>query len=330
MTIPLWSETNPEAKKILYFMEKVEWNDLSQEDKKLIWKHMEGYLFNSVPDRSLNYYGGVETRYNFGGGGHQMEKYVKRFPIVAMALNNKYKKQSYARGFLNDRSYDTACHDFYRIFLNEERDVVFEMISIYCRVMVNTARDSFNQKDGESKIDYEKRVDEEQYREFDGFSKDLNDVFEQFGLEFKLTRNGFVHSDEPQITELVFKPALKKLSDKKWLPINTELRDAFEDLNKHSGSDAITHTISSLQAFLQIHIEGKTGKGSISQLIKDGQKNGQIPNDIFSSEIIKKLESFFAKERQDKGNAHPKKQRATDKEARLVINLVMVFIDYVL
>ena len=51
-------------------------------------------------------------------------------------------------------------------------------------------------------------------------------------------------------------------------------------------------------------------------------------NDFFTKEIFKNIESIFARERQDKGNAHPKKEYATEKSARTLMNLSMIFLQH--
>ncbi len=57
-------------------------------------------------------------------------------------------------------------------------------------------------------------------------------------------------------------------------------------------------------------------------------KNGVIPNDDFTKEAFDKIESFLMKERQHSGDAHPRKEFANEKNAKLVLDLAMVFIHH--
>ena len=51
-------------------------------------------------------------------------------------------------------------------------------------------------------------------------------------------------------------------------------------------------------------------------------------NDFFTKEIFKNIESIFDRERQDKGNAHPKKEYAIEKSVRTLMNLSMIFLQH--
>jgi hypothetical protein len=109
------------------------------------------------------------------------------------------------------------------------------------------------------------------------------------------------------------------------------LANAFSEYQKKTPlgySNSVTNTVTSIQAFLQILCSGKTGTGDISKLIVQAQTKGLIPNDAFTKIIFKNLEAILMQERQDKGIAHPPKEYATEKNARLVINLAMVFFQH--
>lgn len=197
--------------------------------------------------------------------------------------------------------------------------------------MVASEAEKVWKKEKESGKDFEKRKEKEKWKRFDGFSGRLSEVFEDFGINYKLTRLGFIHADEPEVVDKIYKPALKKLSDRKWSEVNRDLRDAFEALHKdNDGSGAITHALSALQAFLQISVYGETGKGDTSKLINLAIKEKIVPNDDYSQKIIKDMNSFWAKERKEKGDPHPKKEYATKDQGKLVTSLIMVFIDHVL
>lgn len=90
----------------------------------------------------------------------------------------------------------------------------------------------------------------------------------------------------------------------------------------------MTKTISATEAFLQILVEGKTGGTKLSPLISEAQKKNLIPNDIFTQAIFKNIDSIFARERKSTGDGHPKDEYATEKNARTILNLAMVFIQH--
>jgi len=81
-------------------------------------------------------------------------------------------------------------------------------------------------------------------------------------------------------------------------------------------------------SLLQISVNGEIGKGDISQLIPKAQKEGLIPNDSFTKKIFENIESILMRERQKTSNAHPKKEYANEKNARLILNLVMIFLQH--
>ena len=332
MRIPLWSESNPSIKEILLPTSVVDWYDLSDGEKKRMWRYLESFLFNPEPNKRKASFNAISCNYEFHGKDiYENDHLVKTVAISIDVLNDLYKKKSFARNYLEDKTYNSACEDFYNIFLNQPKDIVFELVTIFSRIMSSRDKERTWKKQGESEKDFEKRCEEERWRRFDIFSSNINEVFEQFGINYKLTRIGLTPADEPVIIEKIYEPALKKLSNKKWAEVNRDLKDAFKDLgDKKDGSGAITHTLSALQGFLQILVNGKTGKGDTSKLIEEAFTKKLIPEDDFSKNIIKGMNSFWAKERQAKGDPHPKKVYATKNEAKLVISLVMVFIDHVL
>ena len=169
------------------------------------------------------------------------------------------------------------------------------------------------------------------WEEFDRFAKDLNEVFTDFGVDVYLTRQGFIPRQDEKIIKEIYEPVLQFLSNPKWKEVNRILSDSFDEYSKNTPrgySNCITYTVSAIQAFLQILVYGKTSKGSISDLIATGQKKDLIPNDFFTKQIFKNMESIFAKERKDKGTAHPNKEYADEKIARTILNLAMVFLQH--
>lgn len=335
MTFKLWSELNPKVKKELkpdFGLRS--WNSLSSDEKYKIWKYLEWYFFDK--DIKTKYKGYYPLRkihyYKFFGEPQENEKKKKRIYFSIADLNHKYKAKSYAKNFLEDNTLNSACHDFYEIFMNQDENVVMELLSLYSFLLISErAKETIHKKKGESEEEYNQRLENWRWEEFDKFRKDLNEVFTDFGINLYLTRQGFAPRQEEKIIKEIYEPVLNYLSHSKWTEVSKILSDAFDEYRKNTPqgySNCVTNVISAIQAFLQIVVNGKTGKGEISKLIPIAQKKKLIPDDFFTQKIFDNLESVFARQRQETGIAHPKKQYANEKNARLMLNLAMVFLQH--
>lgn len=247
-------------------------------------------------------------------------------------INEKNKFNSYWKRYLKNRTLNDACDDFYDIFHNQENEnVILELLSIYSKILINWSiktRNYLNKKEGELDIDYKIRFNNYQYEYFDNFSERLNEVFNDFWLNIILTRQWFIPKQWERIVEEIYKPTLDFLSDGKYKEVNRDLWDAFSDYHKKDYSWTITKTISAIQAFLQISIKWEVWKWDIAELISEAIKKELIPNDIFTTTIFKNINSIIMRERQETADAHPKKEYANERNARLIINLSMVFIQH--
>lgn len=281
----LWSSNNPDvAEKICPHLGMREWNDLKPEEKQKIFAHFfnKGW-FNKT---NLVFY-------------------------TIEALNERYKRKSYGQRLLEhggphfERDYfgtqifescclETTVADFELIFLNENQDVVYEMLSLYVVLSIDSSSiQKIDESDEESR---KNEIINRAYEKADKFSHDFNDIFEQFSLNVVLTRNGIVFRQDKKITEEIYVPVLSYLSGKKWSPVNRDLTDAFRKFQEKTPqgySGCITHAISALQGFLQVLVYDKTGKGDISDLIPEAQKKGVIPSDSFSTKIFKDIQSIL-------------------------------------
>lgn len=81
---------------------------------------------------------------------------------------------------------------------------------------------------------------------------------------------------------------------------------------------------------MQILVYGKIGRGTLSKLIAEASKKKLIPNDTFTETVFNNIDSIFARERQSAGIAHPppKNEYATEKNAHMILNLAMIFIQH--
>ncbi|MCD6384333.1 hypothetical protein J7M23_01010, partial [Candidatus Sumerlaeota bacterium] len=211
-------------------------------------------------------------------------------------------------------------------------DVVMELLSLYCKVLILERKGSvIDRKEDDTEEEYQERLQAWRWADFDNFAGDLNEVFTDFGINLYLTRQGFMPRQEKKIIKEIYEPVLNYLSHPKWKEVSKLLSDSFDEYRKNTPqgySNCVTNTISAIQAFLQIMIMGKTGKGEISKLIVEGQKKNLLPNDFFTRRIFENIESIFARERQETGIAHPKKEYATEKNARTILNLAMIFFQH--
>jgi hypothetical protein len=328
MSFKLWSELNPKAKKELKpdfgFRN---WNSLSEDEKYKIWKYLKTHFFNNeIKKEYKNYY------YEFYGENWEKESKSKRIFLSIVFLNRKYKAKSYAKEYLEDATLNSACHDFYEIFMKQDKHVVIELLSLYCKVLISErAESTMNKREDETEEDYQEKLQNYKWGYFDKFSEDLNDVFTDFGINLCLTRQGFIPRQEEKIIKEIYEPVLSYLSHSKWKEVSMLLSDGFDEYRKNTPqgySNCITNSISAVQAFLQIVVNGKTGKNEISKLITEGQKRNLVPNDFFTKRIFENIESIFARERQETGIGHPKKEYATEKNTRTILNLAMIFFQH--
>lgn len=304
----LWSEKNNEAKKLLSpNLDLRNWDELSREEKDKIWHFLKNWFNKEESNRVL-------------------------FSIIN--LNEIHKSRSYASFTLKDFSRQNAFLDFKNIFFEQNQYVVLEIFSCFCESVLNERQNEHrrNYINYKTEEEYIEKITEWRFEEFDKFANRLNDIFEHFSINLVLTRGGFIDRQDSKIINEIYVPILNFLSLQKWNDVNRELSDAFKEYQtktEHGYSNCITHAVSALQAFLQILVNEKIGSSNgINNLIKQAQEKALIPTDRFSGEIFKNIESILMRERGKTGDAHPKQEYANEKNARLVLNLIMVFIQH--
>ena len=279
------------------------WDDIDREQKEIIWKHFinKGWF--------------AANEFTYRATSRFAEDYKARALCENLLQHAGPHYKNDMRGYskdLQDCCLKAANSDFENIFLDESQDVAYELISYFVPTLGN---------------DY---LDKEKTQRFINL---FNDISNQFGMNVLLNENGFTLRQDEKIIEEVYKPVLNFLSDEKWAPVNRDLADAnmaYLRNTNESYSTAITLTISALQGFLQIIVNGKTGKGDLGQLITEAQNKSLIPNDAFTKKIFKDIESVLMTERQEKGHPHPKKEYANEKTTKLILNLTMVFMQHCL
>lgn len=319
----IWSKSNPGAiKNICPNLGLREWYDLNSDEKQKIWKHFSNKSWFTISAHIYHVVNALNDKYkrkSFGerilehGGPHL---YEGQYP---------YHNQK----FFNNCCLEEALKDFLNIFLYQNQDVVYELLSIYAMFCIDfTTLDNIDKAKNKQEQD---NIKNNAFKKIDDFKDDFNDLFEQFNLNVVLTRQGIVFRQDSKITDEIYQPVLTYLSGKKWNSVNRDLSDAFTEFQKKTPqgySACITHSVSSVQAFLQILVSGETGKGEINQLIAKARSENKIPTDLFTEKIFKDIESILMAERQKTGNPHPKKEYANEKNAKLLLNLVMIFMQH--
>jgi len=292
--LKFWSDLSPKAAEVLNpDLGLRDWDELTCKERDKIWYYLQGYFIQK-----------------------------ERVFWAVFVLNERHKYRSYAENFLRYASEANAMKDFRSILVDHDKNqhVVFELISCFSIAILKERSDQ--------SISRKKDETDEQ---FGKFADRLNDVFEHFGINVILTRQGFIPKQEEKIVKEIYEPVLKFLSNEKWKPVSRDLQDAFNDfrLKTASGySSCVTHTISAIEAFLQILLYDKTGKGTLGILIHKAQSKGLIPKDKFTDQIFNNIESIFAQQRKETGDAHPKEEYANEKNALLVLNLAMIFLQH--
>ena len=293
MTFKRWSEVNPKVKQILSPDLGIRsWGDLSTDNKNTILRILINKRWVSADEPTWRAV--FQFFENNKAGGYCNHLLQHGGPHCHP--NTDIIKQC---------CFDNARMDFEHILIREHQEVFYELLTYYISTL-----DSDN---------------------VERFKSIFNDISNQFNLNILIGDESLILKQEEIISELLTKPALSSISDKKWDEVNRDLNDSVQEYLKNTPegySSSITLSVSSLQAFLQILVNGEIGKGDIGPLITKAQETGLIPKDAFSSRIFKDLESILMAERQIKGSSHPKTEYATEKHARLVLNLTLLFIQH--
>lgn len=303
MAFNKWSQLNPSARKILSPDLGIRsWDEVTTQQKQTIWLH---FINRGWFDASEETHSAVR-KFNDDNKARSFCNHLQQHggPHLLMM---RYVSQG-----VDECCFKHARTDLDHIFHTEEQDVFYELLSYY---VVALEHDS---------LDKEKAT---------RFRNLFNDISNQFGLNVLLNESGFILRQDKKITEGIYVPVLNYLNDKKWEPVNRDFGDAMSAYLKNTEeaySSSITLTISALQGFMQIVVNGEIGKGDLGDLIKLAQSKKLIPNDPFTVKIFKDIESILMQERQTKGHPHPKKEYANEKSAKLILNLTMIFMQHCL
>lgn len=310
-------EIKASLKPDLWFRDR---NTLLEKEKHIIRRHLEHHFFDKdtrARDFSWDYY----------------DQEIKKKAIFTTinTINYLYKINNYTPNFLEDKSTISACNDFYNIFSHWEGDIVIETLSIYWLYLIkHRPRYSIYKSEWETTAEFEKKVIENDYINFDKFASELNNVFWDFWINIYLSREWFIPRQEEKIITQIYEPVIKCLSWWNFKEVERDLSDAFNDYRAKDYSWSITKAFSALQAFLQIRVIWAIWKWDFSDLIKEAISKWIIPNDTFTKTIFRNIESIISRERKETWDPHPKVEYATEKSAKVFLNLTMVFLQHCL
>lgn len=316
-----------EEQKVLFpTFEFRKWSDLSAKERDDVWKYCK---------QTINLVDKLKADSNKKGYGDP-ETYDYPIYKTIVELNENHKTNSPTKDLMRDsigRRKDKYPADplFKQVFLELDEVWVVRMLSIFANNLIFDG--NLRKKEGEFDKDYFQRNSTWKYQHLDLFKNRLNQVLEDFGLDLKLTRIGFVFRQEKKILEKIYNPTLEILADPKFEVVNRELKDAFDGLSsgdKKGYSSCIGHSITGIEAFLSIIQDVEIGVKSLSDLITGATKKEMIPSDPFSKTLFKDWKSILMQERQTKGHAHVKKEYATQENAQTILNLSMIFIQHCL
>lgn len=321
----IWSEIRSKAKSnIDPKLGLRDWDQLIDKEKKKIWLY-----FNKD-----NYFIFDKKRKARGGWKEELvnENDYNAIGIAIFELSDVYKKPDLTNNLLENQSVQFCFDDFKNIFFTQEEDIVMEMLSIYAKYYFNLRKNKeLKRREKETQKEYEQQLLKWRLDPLVKFQGVFNDIFEGFELNYRLTKGGIIPYQPKKVIEEIYDPVLEFLCDKKFIEVNRDFEDAikhFRQKTKEGYSTCVSLCVTTIEAFLQILIYGKTGKRALSDLIKEAQTKGLIEKDFFTKEIFKNLKSIMARMRKDHGQAHPKKEYATEKNAKLMLNLTMIFLQH--
>ncbi len=313
----LWSEISHSAKeKLQPTILWRSWSQLTADEKNVMLR----YLNNS------HYFYGVELN------SHRREIPEIELVVSINELNQKYKRSSFGRNFLNRRGASAAHEDFVSIWHEGSEILVFELLSLYAKQLYEEKEaESFLKLHGETDENFKKRNINWRMESLDKFRNILNELFEQFNVNMFLTRAGFIPYQEKKIVKNAYEPVVNFLTDPRWKTAERELGDAFEAFAKKEEknySKCITHCFSAVQAFLQELVQSDIPDANINSLLKEAKTKELIPKDIFSETAFSKLQEALEEMRKKYGDPHPKKEYANEKNALLALNITVVFLQH--
>lgn len=293
-----------------------DWNDLNGEHKEIIFRELDRKNIFHPRGREL-----VRTI-----------EYLNHEHLEICPGKYLHKISRGSNGRYDERAILLAAYNDFKYILKNEKssEIVMLMFSKFVQCFINETSLGFaNTLDD---IKRKKEIIDEAYERFDSVSGHFNHIFEQFSINQEVTRNGFIPRQDKKITELIYQPTLKILSDPKWQSVDSDFSRMFDDFQNAKYSECIAKAHNAVQRFLQVIIgeEGKNGKGNFGQLFSEAKKNGLISVNQFTEPVINAMQRYIPSERANNSSAKPAVKEATYSDALLMMNVVMVLIQHCL
>lgn len=315
------------------------WNDLSVDEKSLMWRHLRDYFFDERLRVVKNGYGQRDhSYYLFDGDDGEVRK--GRVVYAIATITDEYKVKNYAPTFLENQTHNNACKDFYDIFLNGDESIVYELLSLYVKkIILNISNekhavfgsDSYKKSD-ESDEKFKERIKRQQEYILDKFNDRINEIFADFGIGKRFTRLGIVPTQSKLIESTIYDPVLEYLaSSGEYSGIDDALRKAFEAYERKNYSNVIMESTNAVHSYLQVVTKTKPGKSkNLKPLLQEARKSGAIPTSPNIDILMDGVESYYAVTRSLKSNSHPKKgeDSLSKEEAGFVLNLTIVVLQH--
>ena len=192
----------------------------------------------------------------------------------------------------------------FEIFINTEDYTFYDFISLY----INTLSDN----------------------EQEHFIQDLNNLFQQLGVNEVVTKDLIMPRQSEEIQKQVIEPAFKLLQSDSFSKINQELAEGLQAHLKRDYALLILCSINALVSTLEYLATGEitqkrnTFNISLAKLKKDGKVEEKIVS------LLKAINSYATIERKEKTKVHTSEGKATEQEALFVFNLVMSTIQFLI
>lgn len=316
-----WKERKPSIKAIIHpkFHTLRNWDDLSHEEKVHIWDHIY-YIFWFENSRNFTWY---KTH------SYDKQKYLDIVKRSIDFFNYDNKVMRYCPLWTIHGDVDSALKDFWSIYENQKADVLFELLSYFAKFLIKHSKDNnryLERKTDETDSDYNRRLINYNYQIFDSKAYVFNEVLEQYWVNIKLTRIGFVHRQEKIVEKELVEPIIWILSDSSFDKVNKDFQSALNDFRENKYPESITKFIAWLEEYIQICIWDDSKK--LSQWIEEWMNKWIFPSDEFTRKIFKNTDSILSEMRRKYWIAHSPDDIPHHKDVQIVMNLIFVFIQH--
>lgn len=290
------------------------WCDLSEKDRKNI-------ILTFEKKRWIDEYSDVLVKiWNYFN-----ENYMQLYPfreLNKIIPEKDYTRPEYKNWFEMKKA---AFWDFKTILLSASEEIVYKVITKFAYEQIDFYKyRNLSEASTEDDINMA-------FEKFDRFCNFFNRISEQYSLKVILTREWLIPKQDDIITNNLYIPTILLLQNPKWKEVDKLISKVFEDFQNKNYSLVISWSHNTLQKFLQIFLwkENKNWEWAFWKYMSEFKKNIKL-NNIYTSWILTNTQSFLSSERAEKSDSKPSKIQPTFKDALLIMNSIMVFINFCL